>query len=118
MNPCGQNHPVFRRKESRPPSVSFRLRRSLKTLSRGGLSVQHLRRRHSISVKPPALISALLVVAIAFFSSAPPRQLKRVLLATAASRVTSASHVLGGLFDDSEKRLRAESDKLTSDSAV
>ena len=78
----------------------------------------HLPRRQSISVKLPALISALLVVAIAIFSFVAHRQLKQVLLATAASRVTSATHVLGGLFDDSEKRLRAESDKMTSDSAM
>lgn len=58
------------------------------------------------------------MVAIAIFSFVAHRQLKQVLLATAASRVTSAAHVLGGLFDDSEKRLRAESDKMTSDSAV
>ena len=78
----------------------------------------HLPRRQSISVKLPALISALLVVAIAIFSFIAHRQLKQVLLVTAASRVTSATHVLGGLFDDSEKRLRAESDKMTSDSAM
>ena len=78
----------------------------------------HLPRRQSISTKLPALISALLVVAIAIFSYIAHRQLKQVLLATAASRVTSATHVLGGLFDDSEKRLRAESEKMTSDSAM
>ena len=83
-----------------------------------GIPLRHLSRRQSISVKLPALISALLVVAIAIFSFVAYRQLKQVLVATAASRVTSATHVLGGLFDDSEKRLRAESDKMTSDSAL
>jgi signal transduction histidine kinase len=78
----------------------------------------HLPRRQSFSVKLPALISALLVVTIAIFSFVAHQQLKRVLLATAASRVAGATHVLGGLFDDSEKRLRAESEKMVSDSAV
>jgi signal transduction histidine kinase len=86
--------------------------------SPGGVTLPHLPRRQSISVKLPALISALIVIAIAIFSFIAHRQIKNVLLATAASRVTSATHVLGGIFDDSEKRLRAESDKLTSDSAV
>ena len=71
-----------------------------------------------MSVKLPALISALLVVAIAIFSFVAHQQLKRILLFTAASRVTSATHVLGGIFDDSEKRLRTESDKMTSDSTI
>src|SRR6185437_145091 len=75
-------------------------------------------RRQSVSVKLPALISALLVVAIAIFSFVAHQQLKRILLFTAASRVTSATHVLGGIFDDSEKRLRTESDKMTSDSTI
>ena len=80
--------------------------------------MHRLRRRQSISFKLPALISALLVVAITIFSIVAHLQLKRVLLATAAGRVTSASHVLGGLMEDSERRLRAESEKASSDSAV
>lgn len=86
--------------------------------SPGGISLLHLPRRQSISVKLPALISALLVVAIIIFSIVAHLQLKRVLLATAAGRVTSASHVLGGLMEDSERRLRTESEKVSSDSAV
>ena len=58
------------------------------------------------------------MVAITIFSFVAHRQLKRVLLFTAAARVTSATHVLGGIFDDSEKRLRAESEKMTSDSTM
>ncbi|HKN57356.1 MAG TPA: ATP-binding protein [Gemmatimonadaceae bacterium] len=118
MDRYGQNHPVFRRKSYVRRTCCSDFGVDLQLSIRGGVSVQHLRRRHSISVKLPALISALLVVAIAIFSVVAHRQLKGVLLATAASRVTSATHVLGGLFDDSEKRLRAESEKLTSDSAV
>jgi hypothetical protein len=77
-----------------------------------------LPRRQSISVKLPALISALLVLAFAVFSLVAYRSLKRVLLSTASSRVTSATHVLVGLTEDSERRLRAESEKIAADSSV
>ena len=78
----------------------------------------HLPARQSISVKLPALFSALLVIAIATFSFVAHQQIKKVLLATAAGRVASATHVLAGLLEDSERRLRAEAEKTAADSAV
>src|SRR5437868_2994438 len=100
------------------PNVSFRLRRQPYSLSPGGDVLHHLRARQSISVKLPALFSALLVIAIATFSFVAHRQIQHVLLGTAAGRVASASHVLAGMLEDSERHLRAESEKVASDSAV
>jgi len=74
--------------------------------------------RQSISIRLSALISGLLIVAIATFSIVAHLQLKRVLLATAAARATSATHVLGGFMEDSERRLRMEGEKLAADPAV
>jgi hypothetical protein len=78
----------------------------------------HIPLRQSISVRLSALISALLIVAIASFSIIAHLQLKRVLLAAAAARATSATHVLGGFMEDSERRLRMEGEKLAADPAV
>src|SRR6266513_2578404 len=78
----------------------------------------HLPRRQSISVRLPALISALLALAVAVVSFVAHRQLKRVLLSTASSRVASATHVLAGMLEDSERRLRAEAEKISTDSPV
>ena len=74
--------------------------------------------RQSLSRKLPLLISALLVAAIVVFSGVAYRQLTEALFAAAGVRMQSTSRLLANLFEDSGKRLRADTEKIAADSAI
>jgi signal transduction histidine kinase len=74
--------------------------------------------RQSLSRKLPFLISALLVAAIVVFSAIAYRQLSRALFLAGGARMQGASQLLANLFEDAGKRLKADAEKVASDSAV
>ncbi|MEA2765884.1 MAG: two-component system, NtrC family, sensor kinase [Gemmatimonadaceae bacterium] len=72
----------------------------------------------SLSRRLPLLISGLLIAALAAFAFVGYQQLTGALMATATSRVESASRLLGRTFETTTLQLRVDLGRTVSDTSV